>query len=61
MGQGLSQREVALQVGIKSHSLIRQWLRLYQTGGTDALTPKPCGRKPIKQSVAQKVTILIIK
>ncbi len=53
----LPYRQVAVVFGIRSPGCIAQWERKYHSGGIDALTPRPRGRrKTMTQPVPDKPT-----
>lgn len=46
LDDGMSKPQVMEKLGIKSKSALERWIREYRAGGTDALAPKPKGRRP---------------
>jgi len=50
---GASMIETAAVFNIPSHSTVRKWKQLFETGGIDALHPKEKGRPSMKKKVNQ--------
>lgn len=44
LADGLSLREAQQRFCLRQKSMVQRWLRLYESGGIDALQPKPKGR-----------------
>ncbi len=51
VGDGLSLREAQQRFCLREKIMVQRWLRLYESGGIDALQPKPKGR--VKQMPKQ--------
>lgn len=53
LGDGLSQREVAEELGVDSRS-VRRWVQIAEKQGVDGLRARPVQGRPSKLSAAQK-------